>query len=250
MTALESRNARHKYARYLRATGRPTRVPVGPARQHLRTLYFGYGMSSTLLAKRCDMAQSTISEIILGRRNNRGVMVPVKEIYREKEASILAIKPESPTTKGGALILGIGSTRRLQALVAAGYPVKWLADQIGNQSSNFSDLVKGKQKRVQYSTAHRVRELFEKYETADPLDTGIPVANFRKARTVAIRNGYVGAMLWDWDTIDDPDGFPNWTGYCGSPTGYQHHVNQGLPVCQPCRDAKAVAQAAWRKRHG
>ena len=49
---------------------------------------------------------------------------------------------------------------------------------------------------------------------------------------------------WDDDTIDDPAAFPDWTGKCGTPDGYDAHYKMKiLPSCQPCRDARA----AYRK---
>lgn len=37
-------------------------------------------------------------------------------------------------------------------------------------------------------------------------------------------------------------------GGCGTNSGYQKHIKQKTPKCQPCRDAHAAAQVAWQRR--
>lgn len=242
--------SRAKYAAYLRMTGRPTRVPVGPVRDYLWTLHYTYGMSAEQIAERCFMSSGSISEIIAGsRRGEHGHKYVIREVYRENAESVLAIKPEIPADRGGARINAVGTTRRIQALAAEGFPVRWIGDQCGFVGQTFYLTAQGKRKVVYYSTAHKIKCLYEKLAgNATPEDMGIPAGKANLARTYAARSGYVRSAYWDWDTIDDPDAFPDFTGFCGTLRGYQVHQETGTTACPPCKTANAAAVREYRER--
>jgi hypothetical protein len=232
--------ARMKYTAYLRAQGRATQVPVEPVRAYLRKLHFTYGMSSAQIAEKCSLSAGSISEIINGkRRGEDGEIYTIKEVYRDNAESVMSVEPVIPTDRGGARVNAIGTTRRIQGLAAIGYPIRWTGNQIGTTSQTFYLTAWGRRQVVYFSTAYKIKCLYEKYELdLHPEQHGITAGKAALARTYAERNGYVKPIFWDWDTIDDPEGFPNWTGLCGTPTGAQAHRRKGiLPVCQPCRDA-------------
>lgn len=236
-TKTAEQNRRGKYANYLRKTGRGTRVPVAPVRAHLRRLHFAYGMTAGMLAERCTLTEGPISEIIAGRRaGEKGERYALAEIRRENAESVLKIEPEIPTERGGTRVNAIGTTRRVQGLAVIGYPVKWQGERIGFYGPTFNLTAQGRREVVYFSTAYKVRSLYEKLEMDfHPERHGIGEQSIRQARHAAERNGYVAPILWDWDTIDDPEGFPDYTGYCGTPTGAQYHRRHDmLPVCQPC----------------
>lgn len=239
-TKTPAQRSRFKYAAYLRATGRPTRVPMAPARAWLRVLHFQYGMSTVRLAELCTLSAPSISEIIKGHRGstkNRGY--EMREMYRENFESVMAIEPEIPSDRGGARVNAIGSERRVQGLAAIGFPVRWTGIQIGHTGPTFNLLPLGRRQFVYYSTAYKIRCLYEKLEMdTDPTAHGIPQASSRLAATYAARKGFVPPIFWDYDAIDDPDGFPDYTGQCGTHFGAQAHRRKDImPVCGPCRDA-------------
>jgi hypothetical protein len=249
-TKTAEQRARAKYTGYLRAVGRATRVDVGPARAYLRKLHIVYGMSAAMLAARCSLSEASIMEIIAGqRRGDSGRIHPVREIFRENEASVLAIEPEIPAERGGTRVNAIGTTRRVQALAAEGFPVSWVTEQIGATGRSFYLVAQGKRKIVYFSTAYKVKCLFEKLENhLDPAAHGIDPSKSKLTRTYAERGGYVRAAYWDWDTIDDPESIPQYTGYCGSTRGYRMHRASGIPQCPPCLAAVAADQQARRER--
>ncbi|AWY07285.1 helix-turn-helix DNA binding domain protein [Streptomyces phage Araceli] len=241
--------ARAKYTAYLRETGRATKVPVGPVRDYLRKLHFAYGMSCAQLSEKCALSQGSISEIIQGeRRGDRGQIYTIREIFRENAESVMMIEPEIPTERGGARVNAIGTTRRIQGLAAEGFPVRWVGEQVGFIGQTFYLTAQGKRKIVYFSTAYKIKCLYEKLENdLHPEFHGIDPGKAKLARTYAARNGYVRPIFWDWDTIDDPDGFPDFTGACGTPQGSQAHRRKGiLPVCQPCKDAVAAQRREQR----
>jgi hypothetical protein len=163
----------------------------------------------------------------------------MREMYRENFESVMAIKPEIPVGKASARVNAIGSERRVQGLAATGFPVTWQAHQIGSHSTTFNLLPLGRRDFVYYSTAYKIRCLYEKLEMeTDPTLHGIPLASVRLTKTYAARKGFIPPIFWDYDAIDDPDGFPDYTGQCGTHFGAQAHRRKDImPVCGPCRDA-------------
>jgi len=241
--------ARAKYTAYLRTQGRATKVDVGPARAYLRKLHFVYGMSAAQLATKCSLSQGSISEIIAGeRRGDYGQLYTITSIFRENAQSVMAIEPEISTDRGGTRVNAIGTTRRMQGLAAMGYPVRWQGEQVGFFGQTIYLTAQGKRKIVYFSTAYKIKTLYEKLENdPHPEAHGILPGKASLTRTYALRNGYVRPIFWDWDTIDDPDGFPDFTGACGTPQGSQAHRRKGiLPVCQPCKDATAAQRREQR----
>jgi hypothetical protein len=239
-TKTPEQRRRFKLTAYMRANGNPTRVPIGPARAHLRMLHFQYGMSTVRLAELCTLSAGSISELIRGERGSvKNQSYPMKEMYRDNFESVMAIRPEVPADKGGARVNAIGSARRVQGLAAIGFPVKWTGSQLGFVGPTFNLLALGKRQFVYYSTAYKIRGLYEKLELAtDATQFGVRQQSARLAATYAARKGFVKPIFWDFDMIDDPDGFPDYTGQCGSQFGAQAHRRKGIfPVCQPCRDA-------------
>ena len=241
--------ARAKYTAYLRAQGRATKVSVAPVRAYLRKLHFVYGMSAAMIAARCSLSEGSITEIIIGeRRGDYGQLVPVREIYRENAESVMAVEPQVPE-RGGARVNAIGTTRRVQGLAAEGFPIRWVGAQVGIFGQTFYLTAQGARKVVFFSTAYKIKCLYEKLENdLFPESHGIQPGKAALAQTYARRNGYVRPIFWDWDTIDDPDGIPEYTGCCGTPQGSQAHRRKGiLPVCPPCKAAMAAQSREYRR---
>lgn len=247
--------ARAKYTAYLRSRGRATKVDVAPVRAYLRKLHFVYGMSCAQLSLKCSLSQGSISEIIQGERiGDYGQLYTIKEIFRENAESVMKIEPEIPRERGGARVNALGTTRRIQGLAALGYPVRWQGEQCGFVGQTFYLTAQGKREIVYFSTAYKIKCLYERYELdLHPERHGISPGKAKLARTYAERSEYVKPIYWDWDTIDDPEGFPNWTGLCGTPQGSQAHRRKGiLPVCAPCKESYNAynSEAKARRKDG
>lgn len=238
-----AQKARIKYTAYLRKQGRATQIPIGPARAYLRHLHHTYGMSSGMLAEQCTLSESSITEILAGHRAGvKGDRHPLKDIFRENAESILKIEPRYPTGRGGARVNAVGTTRRVQALAAWGYPVIWTGEQCGFRGPTFNLVAQGRRQYVFFSTALKVRELYEVLETdPHPERHGIKRQSINLAKNAARRNGFLPPTVWDWESLDDPEGFPDFTGRCGTPSGQAAHYRLGiLPACEPCKHASNI----------
>jgi hypothetical protein len=155
---------------------------VSPARAvaHLERLREA-GMGLRQVTGRTGVARSTLIELSARAR-----------ISRDTEARILAVSPEPA---GGARVSGIGTVRRLQALVAIGWPGAQLAARIGWASNNLWGLILHQQ-RVNLATARLVADLYE--ELWDQPGPSV------RARSLAARNGWAPPMAWDDEDLDDP----------------------------------------------
>ncbi len=231
---------RDKQNRVNRARGISVMVPLGPAQRHLRYLHLVHGMSCARIGKLAHVSTGQISEMIRGDRGpSRGARYPMTHIKRDTERKVLAVQPETPRGAGGTRIAAVGTVRRAKALAAIGYPLTWQAQQTGVHLRNVQGLVWGQRDKVLYSTALAFRELYEKYEMElDPTRHGVSEHAMKISLFSSRKHGYVAPIFWDWDTIDDPEGFPDLTGACGTPNGAQAHRRKGiLPICQPCKDS-------------
>jgi hypothetical protein len=113
------------------------------------------------------------------------------------EASILAIPIPDGLVETSAYINGLGTSRRIQALSAMGWPQHLMADELGVPQNEVSALMcRG---RVTASSAAAIHGLFERW--------GMRPGPSALARRTARRKGWVTAAAWD--DIDDPDETPN-----------------------------------------
>jgi transcriptional regulator with XRE-family HTH domain len=98
------------------------------------------------------------------------------------------------------LLNPIGTIRRLQALVAAGYTQADLANRLGMKPCNVSRLM-STERRVHVKTADAVSALFDELQ----LMPGPSSA----ARRRGARMGWALPLAWDEDEIDDPAAEPD-----------------------------------------
>jgi DNA-binding CsgD family transcriptional regulator len=108
----------------------------------------------------------------------------------ETAAKLLAVTPGD-----AALQPTLGTSRRLQALVAIGYTQTALAQRIGWTPSNFTTLIHARHPYVHHTTATAVDELYQEL-------SGTPGGNSR-AQAIARRHGWMPPLAWD--DIDNPD---------------------------------------------
>ena len=95
----------------------------------------------------------------------------------------------------------VGISRRLQALVAIGYPNHYLSDQLGIGPSYVSKLMHNGRRNVNADTATRVKALYDRLSMT-------PGPSW-EARERARKRGWVPPLAWDDDAIDDPQAVPN-----------------------------------------
>lgn len=207
------------------------------AREHVEYLH-AMGMSLYQIAKRAECAQSTLSEMLSGRR---GTGEPHSGLNRENVIkAILAVELESYDTDRGARMPALGAHRRIRALVRVGYTAQFMSAYLGHGSSTRSYLGMFLRGQWTHQKMHdAVVEMYEKLRYADPLDYG--VSKYGKGLSIARakRNNWPGPDCWDDDMIDSPDAQPEWTGACGTMKGVRlHRKHSIMPLCEPCADAQ------------
>lgn len=169
-----------------------------PVRSHIRAL------------QACDMGLRTIAaaaavdrkrlQAILTGRPERGTG-PQEKIRPAIAAAVLAVEPTLDNLGAATIINATGTRRRLQALIAAGWPQHHLAVRLGMTDSNFGGTLR--RDRTLVRTARAVRALYDDLWRADPLGHGASPAGVTQARNRAAANGWAPAGAWDDDTIDD-----------------------------------------------
>jgi transcriptional regulator with XRE-family HTH domain len=95
----------------------------------------------------------------------------------------------------------LGASRRLQALVAAGYTQREISAQLGINQSHVSELITGQQRRITNHTAARVARVFNELQ----LIPGTNQTALRRAR----KYGWAPPLAWDEDAIDNPAATPD-----------------------------------------
>lgn len=104
----------------------------------------------------------------------------------------------------------VGATRRVQALIAKGFPAVILAARLGiHDDPNLAQLATATQIPASLDTA--VRALFDELRDDSPFEHGAVRKSYRAARDRARRRGWVRPDAWDTDTIDDPAAVPEVT---------------------------------------
>jgi hypothetical protein len=228
----EADRKRARYAEKEKAAGRPLRVPADKARTH-RDALRAAGMTDSAIAAAATengypIHQTTVSTAGLHSPN----------VHRDTEAAIMSVDLETAPAQPHKLIPILGTQRALEGLVAAGYSLRWLSTNIvyephGRKTDNRSiayALMSGKFNRVELQTFRRIWTNAQKLESVNPLDMGLTSQAVSRARNYAAKRGYVPLHCWDEDTIMDPGAFPEWTGECGTVTGYNLHRRHGIHV--------------------
>jgi hypothetical protein len=210
-------------------------VDAEPVRVHIRHLQ-SCGMGLRAIAAAASVDRKRLQGIITGRPE-RGTG-PQEQVRPELAAAVLAVEPTLENLAPSTLISPVGTRRRLRALVAVGWPQQLLAVRLGMPPGNFGTMLSCEHVLVRRALA--VRDLYDELWRADPAEHGASQAGISRARKRAVENRWAPVGAWDDDTIDDPAAFPDWTGKCGTPDGYNLHYLNKIPYCQPCRDARAA----------
>jgi hypothetical protein len=166
----------------------------------------------------CDMGLRPIAALagvdrkrlqaILTGRPERGTGPQVK-VRPALAAAVLAVEPTLENLAPSTLINPVGTQRRLQALVAMGWPQQHLADRLGMTPANFGTMIR--REHVLVRRALQVRALYDQLWRADPRQDGATEVGIDRALKAAAANGWAPVGAWDDDTIDDPQATP-WTG--------------------------------------
>ncbi|MFF7991736.1 hypothetical protein ACFZDG_18325 [Kitasatospora xanthocidica] len=226
--------ARHQYQvrlDTLKAAGRwQPYIDAAPARAHLQQLR-AQGLGLRRIQDLSGVHRTGLQKILHGQPTIRPATA----------RAILRTRPALDDYAPAAVIDATGTTRRLQALLAAGWPFAYLAVRLGRTRGNFSSLLR--RARVQAHTARAVSGLYDELWLTDPATRSVDPEAGARARACAASYNWAPPGAWDEDTIDDPAAAPDWTGACGTTAGYSAHQRAGTTTCPPCRAAIATYRA-------
>lgn len=215
-----------------------SRHPKGPlvdgehARRHIRNL-MAAGVSIARIANAANISMATVSGLLYTRDQDRP---RCEQIRLENARRIVRVRAEDVVTGS---VDAAGSRRRLQALMANGWPQTRLGPHFDLHPHYVTELLR--QPRVYGTTAAAVAAAYDQLWNQDPRQHGVTISAYKKVRTHARTNGWAPPGAWDDDTIDNPDAHPEWTGNCGTDHGWWMHKVNDIPACPRCDEA----HAAW-----
>jgi hypothetical protein len=131
---------------------------------------------------------------------------PSARVRTETARRLLAVRADENAHAGHTAVDATGYRRRMQALVALGFPQAFLAERLGiSLRSNFhigAELVTA-------ASLRRARAVYDELWDADPLALGVGKQPASRARNQAARRGWPPPQAWDDETIDDPAAQPD-----------------------------------------
>ncbi|MEU0847676.1 hypothetical protein ABZ387_06875 [Streptomyces flaveolus] len=199
---VERRRQWHRDLRRRQREGQPALVDAEPIRRHLLALREA-GISTNAVARTAGIDEWTLRTFLpspTGKRPRKHRTTP------ETARKILAVTAEQAAV---GYRDGTGTRRRIQALVATGWPMRRLAEHLGINPSYVGDLVRRTEgKHLIFSaTADKVAEAFERLRDEKPSRHGIEARQIRRTKKVAAERKWPDPTYWAdrMDVIDDPD---------------------------------------------
>ncbi|WP_329131461.1 hypothetical protein OG552_10265 [Streptomyces sp. NBC_01476] len=166
-----------------------TFVDAEPARRHILRLRRA-GMSANAIGAAAGLTTQSILEFVRPApgqsRGRRQRTTPATE------AKILAVTVQDRTT---GRIDATATRRRIQALVAIGWPVNHVARHAGLFDVNA--FVFAERSRVYMSTAKAVAAAYDKLRTRNPERHGVTPQHVQAAKNRAAKQGWPPPTYWD-----------------------------------------------------
>lgn len=129
---------------------------------------------------------------------------PSRRISGKTHAALMAVRPTRVGSEESGLVDATGTRRRLQALIALGWPANQLGRMIGASSCTVPRITNGDDVLVLVATRAAVMALYDDLSLTVPPEGRIRTLS----RGIARRKGWVPPLAWDDDTIDDPSASP------------------------------------------
>lgn len=189
---------RNRQLRFLRQTGRSTRRTPDKAAQHLLQL-----RSRGLSDKKIQQLTKSCPDVMYRILRREGSITYTVE---RRILSVPIPEPTSQLSESRVYIPGLGTRRRLQALVAAGWPPAELARRLGKERENLGQIIKQKDcAQVAMYIADQVDRLYAELHNRNPEAHGVTPFYARRARQMAADRGWYAPGWWDGDEFENPD---------------------------------------------
>lgn len=174
-------------------------VDARPVREHILKLQSA-GIGPGTIAVTAGLPIQSVLDFIRVRANrSRGRK---QRTTPEMAAKILAVTVDN---RIALRVDPTGTVRRLQALVAIGWPLKTIAPHAGLGPDNMSDFAR--RSTVLVSTAQGVAAAYNKLRHLKPERHGVDKGQVKRAKNWAASRRWPPPKYWDdrMDVIDDPD---------------------------------------------
>jgi hypothetical protein len=156
----------------------------------------------------------------------RGILHNTRPYIRwETEQKILSLPVQPPRAQHYG-VPSLGTARRIQALYAAGHPLTLIAQRCSLAAPFLSEVANGRKPTLSSETVATIRQVYD--------DLSMKTGPSLCLRTRARNKGWAGPLHWDEEAIDDPAGFPDWTGHCGTAGGWLLHTVDSEEPCPAC----------------
>lgn len=174
-------------------------VDAAPVREHIRALRAA-GIGVEQIAMLACVSTSHVRELAHpGRDGNSGI----RRVRPETAHQVLRIRIDQANRAPRSRVVATGTHRRLQALIAVGWPHDELAARLGRSSAGLRRSMLSDSVTAQ--TAQDVSALYEQlWNRRPPQSTDAQCAAADAARAYAAERGWLPPLAWDHiDT--DPD---------------------------------------------
>lgn len=188
--------ARERY-RGLRAGTWPPLIDASPVRKHLQQL-LDAGLTVDAIAGTAGVTRESIATFEQSCRAGRGRR---QRTYPEFAKKILAVTPDNISS---GRVDATGTHRRIQALVAAGWPLLHIGTQFDMHPQRPEQILRCK--RVYAATRQQIADGYERVILLRPERRGVTKDKARLSRERAQANRWPNPAYWAdrMDDIDDP----------------------------------------------
>ncbi|WP_030304192.1 hypothetical protein [Streptomyces katrae] len=198
-----ARNRRQERRRQAIAEGRwQPFTDASPVRDYMADLR-GQGVTLKRIAELGNVPWGTVSGLTYGANGH----IP-QRVRTEIANAILAVRPTWKDVADEAFVPGVGTGRRLQALVAVGWPAPVLAARLDMFETYMNKILRGERPRITARLARAVAALYDELWNLEPLEHGVLPASKSRAQSRARGHQWSLPAAWDDDQIDDPDALP------------------------------------------
>ncbi|MEU7911366.1 hypothetical protein [Microbispora bryophytorum] len=174
-------------------------VDAEDARKHVRELHRIWLVSYDAIGAVAGIPGTTAKHLVEGSPL-RQLPPPARITARTSDALLTVTVDDMPDNY---LVNAIGSTRRMQALAIAGWPVQQVSEHAEVDWTNLKQIRRGERVKVLLRVARRIRDAHEELIQLDPYAHADAKAVTR-TRQQAVERKWHPAAAWAGDAIDDP----------------------------------------------
>lgn len=188
-------------------------IPAEPVRQHIRHLQAEGMIPADIAAAAGVNPQAVLDFITPSPGKGRGRK---QRTTPEMASRILAVTVEAAAARANR-VPATGTIRRIQALVALGWPLKTIAAHAGIYLAGPSDILQrthlpAERAIVLADTEQKIKATYDTLRAARPERRGVPKGLVTKSKNWARANRWPKPAYWDKfaDAIDDPHFTPEY----------------------------------------